>query len=95
MPFSKLEITVLAVGATLAFSFIDIWYAFSGGISRIYLADAVLELAVLAALISTRRSRPGNVERVGAVVLLSNVGVSGRIASVGPARITTLAGRAP
>jgi energy-converting hydrogenase Eha subunit E len=56
----KLEITVLAVGATLAFSFIDIWYAFSGGISRIYLADAVLELAVLAALISTRRSRPGN-----------------------------------
>jgi len=55
-----LEITVLAGGATLAFSFIDIWYAMSGGISRIYLADAVLELALLAALISTSRSRPGN-----------------------------------
>jgi energy-converting hydrogenase Eha subunit E len=55
-----LEITVLAAGATLAFSFIDIWYALSGRISRIYLADAVLELALLAALISTSRSRPNH-----------------------------------
>jgi hypothetical protein len=56
----RLEITVLAAGATLAFSFIDIWYALSGRISRIYLADAVLELALLAALIFTSRSRPDN-----------------------------------
>ncbi|HSR92674.1 MAG TPA: hypothetical protein VLK88_15335 [Gemmatimonadales bacterium] len=56
----RLEITVLAAGATLAFSFIDTWYALSGRISRIYLADAVLELALLAALIFTNRSRPEN-----------------------------------
>ena len=53
-----LEITVLAGGATLAFPLIDIWYALSGRISRIYLADAVLELAILSALILTSRSRP-------------------------------------
>jgi len=55
-----LEITVLAEGATLAFSFIDIRYALNGRISHIYLADAVLELGLLAALIFTSRSRPDN-----------------------------------
>jgi hypothetical protein len=55
-----LEITVLAAGATLAFSFIDIWYALSGRISCIYLADAALELVLLAALLLTRRPRPDN-----------------------------------
>src|SRR5262245_56602014 len=55
----RLEIFVLAAGATLAFSFIDIWYAVSGRISRIYLADAALELGLLAALVLTR-SRPGH-----------------------------------
>ena len=54
------EITVLAAGATLAFSFIDIWYASSGRISLIYLADAALELVLFAALILTGRSRPDN-----------------------------------
>jgi energy-converting hydrogenase Eha subunit E len=55
-----LEITVLAEGATLAFSFIDIRYALNGRISHIYLADAVLELGLLAALIFTSGSRPEN-----------------------------------
>lgn len=57
-----LEIFVLAAGATLAFSSIDIWYALNGRISRIYLADAVLELALLAALVLTRRDHLHNTE---------------------------------
>ena len=56
----RLEIFVLAAGATLAFSFIDIRYALSGRISRIYLADAALELVLLAALLLTRHPRLGN-----------------------------------
>ena len=52
-----LEITVLAAGATIAFSAIDIWYAFSGRISPIYLADAVLEATLLVGLVLTRRPR--------------------------------------
>jgi hypothetical protein len=59
-----LEILVLAAGATLAFSFIDIRYAVSGRISRIYLADAALELGLLAALVLTRRSQANNSENV-------------------------------
>ncbi|HSE66512.1 MAG TPA: hypothetical protein VLB12_05980 [Gemmatimonadales bacterium] len=57
-----LEITLLAAGATLAFSFIDIWYAVTGRISRIYLADASLELALLVALVLTRRDSLHNRE---------------------------------
>ena len=50
-----LEITVLSAGATIAFSAIDTWYAFSGRISPIYLADAALEVVLLAGLALTRR----------------------------------------
>jgi len=58
----RLEIFVLAAGATLAFSFIEIWYAVSGRISRIYLADAALELGLLAALVLTRGRQANNSE---------------------------------
>ncbi len=50
-----LEITVLAAGATLAFSAIDTWYAFNSRISPIYLADAALEAVLLAGLVLTRQ----------------------------------------
>jgi hypothetical protein len=55
-----LEITILAAGAAMAFSCIDIWYALSGRISLIYLTDAALELVLLVTLILTGRSRPDN-----------------------------------
>jgi hypothetical protein len=48
------EVLVLAIGAALAFAGIDLWYALSGRISPIYLADAGLEMALLAALGWTR-----------------------------------------
>ena len=52
-----LEITILAAGATLAFATIDTWYASTGRISPIYLADAGLETVLLAGLVLTRRPR--------------------------------------
>ena len=41
------EIVTLAIGSALAFTAIDVWYALSGRISAIYLADAVVEIALV------------------------------------------------
>jgi hypothetical protein len=49
------EIVVLAAGAALAFAGIDLWYVLNGPISAIYLADALIELALLFGLTWTRR----------------------------------------
>ena len=46
---------VLAVGSALAFAAIDIWYALGGVISPIYLADAAVELLLVALLAATSR----------------------------------------
>jgi hypothetical protein len=45
-----LEVTVLAAAAALAFAGIDLWYSLSGQIRLIYLADAAVELVLLAGL---------------------------------------------
>ena len=50
------EIHVLALGSALAFAAIDIWYALQGRIASVYLADAVLELGVVALLVAARRA---------------------------------------
>ncbi len=44
------EVTVLATAAALAFAGIDLWYSLSGQIRLIYLADAAVELVLLAGL---------------------------------------------
>ena len=49
------EILTLAIGAALAFTSVDTWYALSGRISPIYLADAVTELALVAALLLSQK----------------------------------------
>jgi hypothetical protein len=46
----------LAAGASLAFAGIDLWYVLNGPISPIYLADALVELALLVGLVWTRRA---------------------------------------
>jgi hypothetical protein len=53
------ESVVLATGSALALAAVDTWYAAKGRISRIYLADAVEELAAaLLLLVTFRRTRP-------------------------------------
>jgi len=52
----RLEILVLAAGSALAFMTIDVWYALTGRISPIYLADAAVELVLVSLLFSARRS---------------------------------------
>ena len=51
----ELELLVLAVGSALAFAVVDIWYALGGVISRLYLADAAVELLLVALLAATSR----------------------------------------
>jgi energy-converting hydrogenase Eha subunit E len=50
-----LEVALLAVGSALGLATIDAVYALSGVISPVYLADAVVELALVAAWILCRR----------------------------------------
>jgi energy-converting hydrogenase Eha subunit E len=50
------EIYVLAIGSALAFAAIDTWYALQGQIAPVYLADAVVELGVVALLVSGRHA---------------------------------------
>ena len=50
------EVVALAAAAAFAFAAIDLWYALSGRISAIYLADAGVELGLLAALAVTRNN---------------------------------------
>jgi hypothetical protein len=47
------EVTTLAGAAAVAFAGIDLWYGLSGQIRPIYLADAAVELAILAGLALT------------------------------------------
>jgi hypothetical protein len=49
-----LEILSLAISSALAFTAIDLWYALSDRISSIYLADAVVEIAIVALLTTMR-----------------------------------------
>lgn len=49
-----LEILSLAISSALAFTVIDAWYALSGRISSIYLADAAVEVAIVVLLATTR-----------------------------------------
>jgi hypothetical protein len=50
------EIYVLAIGSAFAFAAIDTWYALQGRIAPVYLADAVVELGMVALLVSARRA---------------------------------------
>jgi hypothetical protein len=47
------EVVVLAASAALAFGAIDLWYGLSGRISPIYLADAAVQLGLVAILALT------------------------------------------
>lgn len=49
-----LEILGLAIGSALAFTSIDVWYALTGRISPIYLADAVVEIVIVVLLARSR-----------------------------------------
>ena len=44
------DMAFLAVASALAFTAIDVWYAATGVISSIYIADAVVELLLVGAL---------------------------------------------
>jgi hypothetical protein len=46
---------LLSTGAATAFFAIDVWYVLAGRISPIYLADALAELVLLAAVALTPR----------------------------------------
>jgi len=45
------DLLFLAVGSALAFMAIDVWYALTGRISLIYLADAIVEMGIVATLV--------------------------------------------
>jgi hypothetical protein len=52
------EVVLLAISSAAAFAAIDIWYGVSGRISSIYLADAGVQIGLIAGLLFTRsRSR--------------------------------------
>lgn len=57
----SLEVIVLAVAGAVAFAGIDLWYGLSGRISPIYLADAAIQLGLIAGLGWTR-ARPVDVD---------------------------------
>ena len=47
---ASLEIRFLAIASALAFAAIDSWYSLQGRIAMVYLADAVVELLIIALL---------------------------------------------
>jgi hypothetical protein len=47
-------VSTLAVTSALAFAAIDLWYGLSGRISSIYLADAAVQLSLIALLLFTK-----------------------------------------
>jgi hypothetical protein len=51
------EVVVLSVGSALAFAAIDLWYGLGGRIPPIYVAESVVELALVAGVVFTRRAR--------------------------------------
>ena len=50
------EVVLLAVTSAAAFAAIDLWYGLSGRISPVYLADAGLQICLIAGLLFTRRT---------------------------------------
>jgi hypothetical protein len=50
------DVVLLAVTSAAAFAAIDLWYGLSGRISPIYLADAGLQICLIAGLALTRRT---------------------------------------
>jgi hypothetical protein len=53
------DIVLLAISSAAAFAAIDIWYGVSGRISSIYLADAGVQIGLIAGLLFTRRRGRG------------------------------------
>ncbi len=51
------EILGLAISSAMAFTIIDVWYSLTGRISPIYLADAVVEIGIVAMLLLLRDER--------------------------------------
>jgi energy-converting hydrogenase Eha subunit E len=51
------DVVLLAAGSAGAFTLIDVWYVAAGRISPIYMADAVVEIALLVSLGLSRRPR--------------------------------------
>lgn len=51
------EILGLAISSAIAFTIIDVWYSLAGRISPIYLADAVVEIGIVAILLFLRDER--------------------------------------
>src|SRR5215211_5127347 len=49
------ETYALAIGSALAFSAIDTWYALEGRIAPVYLADAVVQMGMIALLLVSGR----------------------------------------
>jgi hypothetical protein len=52
-------VVVLAVASALAFAGIDLWYGLNGRISPIYLADAAVQLCLVAGIAA---SHPGSTQ---------------------------------
>jgi hypothetical protein len=50
------DVLLLAIGSAAAFASIDIWYGVTGRISSIYLADACMQIGLIAGLLFTRRT---------------------------------------
>lgn len=52
------EVRTLAILSALSFAAVDLWYALTGRISAIYVADAAVELALVALLVLTQLRAP-------------------------------------
>ena len=50
------DVVLLAIASAAAFASIDIWYSVTGRISSIYLADACMQIGLIAGLLFTRRT---------------------------------------
>ena len=50
------DVVLLAIASAAAFASIDIWYGVTGRISPIYLADACMQIGLIAGLLFTRRT---------------------------------------
>jgi hypothetical protein len=54
LPPMAAAVSSLAMASAFAFAAIDLWYGLSGRIAHIYLADAAVEVGLMAALLRTR-----------------------------------------
>ena len=61
------EVLLLAVTSAAAFAAIDLWYGLTGRISPVYLADAGVQISLIAGLLFTRRSSAEHRTQLGAV----------------------------